>query len=163
MSHLKCFSLLFIVSSYFFLLIPSLPNLLFSFSVFIKQKWWQIHLPVEITHLLNSGQCSSPSTLLALLKISFTLWDTCVVSTETELMRNFKGLSKAGKMWMAEKCMEIISKIKLSLCVCSADYTGYFIVSWNLTEVLCVWSCEFYFGKCETALTFLLVLPFCIL
>lgn len=27
-----------------------------------------------------------------------------------------------------EKCTEIISKIKLSLCISSVDYTGYFIL-----------------------------------
>lgn len=100
-SKMKCFSLCYLTLFIFFLLVNSLPNL-FSFSMSIKQKWWQIHFLVKITCLLNSGQCSWPSAHLTLLKI-FTVWDPWVVGIEAELMRNLKSSSKAGEMQVAKK------------------------------------------------------------
>lgn len=117
----------------FFLLVYSHPNLLFLFSMSIKQNWWQDSPP-------GRNYTSFELWPVFLTFGTTTGFVTNIIDpfrylcgwSDTELMRNFKDSSKTGEMRVAEK--EIISQIKLSLFLSCTDYARIFIFYWNLIE-----------------------------
>lgn len=127
------FTLLTSFILFFCLYINSHPNLLFLFSMSIKQNWWQDSPPgrnytsFELWPVfLTFGTTTGFVTNIIDPFIYLCGW------SDTELMRNFRDSSKTGEMRVAEK--EIISQIKLSLFLSSTDYARIFIFYWNLIE-----------------------------